>query len=377
MHTQAVTWLLMIVCASFVTPAAGQESAPVDDDPVPVLRPILLSETNEPTVRDLREEILILEEGSNFEEPALDESLLNPRRDNGRGRGAPLRASAFWAPSQSVSGQDADLAMIGQRLELSVPAYILPEGKGIGLVMFRVGHLQLETDALLPDTGIAVPNNLWDVSVGTMHMRRLERGWEVGGMLWVGSASDKPFDAFRDYTLTTIGFLNIPTRNKRDSWNFSLFYSPNSQLTFPIPGIAYAWRPSDRLQANIGIPFSLEYRPTETLSLIASYMPLTTGRVFLRQQLGEMWILYGGYEVVNETYFLSDRIDDDERFYIFDQRAVVGLERQLPLGLTLDLSVGYLFDRQLFQGTSFSDNRRDEILVGSGLGGLLQLVWKR
>jgi hypothetical protein len=83
-------------------------------------------------------------------------------------------------------------------------------------------------------------------------------------MLRVGSPSDQPFGAFRDLTATLLGFVTIPS--DRDAWSFSLFYSPTSQLVFPIPGVAYVWRPSDQFQANLGIPFSLHYRPTETLT---------------------------------------------------------------------------------------------------------------
>ena len=338
------------------------------------------------TVVDIADDsTLFLEETGDFEgDPIIhpESSLSSAPSAESSSRGkrsdrAPFAFGAFWAPSQAVSGQDTDLAMIRQGLDFSLPLAILPEGRGVWLALFEVNHLQFETDAVLVDSGFDLPNHLWDVGFGTMHIRTLDSGIKLGAIVMVGSASDRPFDAFRDWTLTSVGFVNVPTRNKRDSWNFSLFYSPNSQIVFPIPGVAYIWQPNERVRASIGIPFSLDWQMTETLALAASYQPLTTGRVMLRQQLGLAWTLYGGYDVVNETYFLSERIDDDERFYVFDQRAVLGIERALAWGFTLDVSAGYLFDRQLFQGTSFSDDRRDEIFVDSGLGLLLRLIWTR
>ena len=141
--------------------------------------------------------------------------------------------------------------------------------------------------------------------------------------------------------------------------------------------MAYVWRPSDELTANIGVPFSLQYRPTETFSIAASYMPLTNINILARQQLDENWCLYGGYQVTNDTYWLADRIENQERFYLFDQRLTLGLDRKLFWGLSLDFSAGYVFDRQVFQAKSFSGERLDELTIDPGVVGTLQLMWSR
>jgi hypothetical protein len=135
------------------------------------------------------------------------------------------------------------------------------------------------------------------------------------------------------------------------------------------------WRPSDQFHANIGIPFSLQYRPTETFSIVASYFPLTNANILARRQLSENWIGYGGYQVVNETYWLADRPEKNELFYLFDQRITLGLERKLIGGLSLDFTTGYVFDREVFQADGFSDNRRDEINIDPGVFGSVQLIW--
>jgi hypothetical protein len=62
---------------------------------------------------------------------------------------------------------------------------------------------------------------------------------------------------------------------------------------------------------------------------------------------------------------------------VFDQRAVVGLERLLGRGFSLECMASYLFDRRLFQGTNFSSGRTDVVAFAPGLGLSLQLLWRR
>lgn len=292
----------------------------------------------------------------------------------GEGGRAPFTARLWWIPPQDVKHQPADLALNGAELEVAFPLRI--DSDGIWLALGSVQRLEISTSAELPDSGLPVPDQLWDIEVGTMHIRDLANGWRAGGLLRVGSPSDQPFAALRDMTVTLLGFLTVPS-GPRDAWNFSLFYSPTGQIVWPIPGVAYVWRPSDQLQANLGIPFSLEYRPTGTLTITASYRPLNHVQVLVRQNLGESWSIYGGYRTVTETFLLADRQDDRERTYLFDQRLTLGMQREVGRGWSLDLSAAYVFDRQLFQAEKFSGNRRDELTMDPGLAGTLQLLWRR
>jgi hypothetical protein len=283
---------------------------------------------------------------------------------------SPVRASMFWMPAEPMTTQPGELTINGQSLHLAAPLWI--EEGNVWLATGGVERLELGSNAILPDSQQPLPEELWKTSVGAMHFRDLDNGWQVGGILNVGSASDEPFGGLRDMTVALIGFLNIPS-GERDAWNFMLIYSPTSQLPFPIPGVAYVWRPSDQLTMKIGIPFAIDYQATETLSLSATYVPLTNVQLLAKQRLGEAWCLYGGYEVTNDTYWLSDRQHEDDRLYFFDQRLKVGLERDLVWGLKADVSVAYVFDRQIFQADDFTGDRRDEIGIEPGLMGSLMI----
>ncbi|QDU25130.1 hypothetical protein ETAA8_01910 [Anatilimnocola aggregata] len=289
---------------------------------------------------------------------------------------SPLRLGALWVPSQNVRGQGSELSFTGLQASLAFPLYIEPTGRSIWLAMTNLEHLEIGGNAILPDSGTPLPADLWKLSIGTLHSREFDNGWRAGFMFNVGSASDRPFAGIRDMTLTTLGFLNVPS-GERDAWSFSLFYSPTSQLPFPIPGVAYVWRPSDQFTANIGIPFSLRYQPTETFTFTASYLPLTNVALRGSQRLGDYWNLYASYQIVNETYWLSERVNTQDRLYLFDQRVGIGLERELAFGFKLDLAAAYLFDRRIFQAESFSDARHDVLDIEPGPAVSLLFSWSR
>ena len=154
------------------------------------------------------------------------------------GGDSPMGLFAFWSPSQNVRG-GGDFALSGQAAKLGFPISMV-EGHGAWIAIANIARLEISTSEVLPQSGLAVPDELWSIQAGALHFRELGDGWTVGGMLIVGSASDEPFENGRDLTLTAVGFLNVPSYDENE-WRFGLFYSPTSQLPFPIPGVAYLW----------------------------------------------------------------------------------------------------------------------------------------
>lgn len=297
---------------------------------------------------------------------------MSPSRD-GRDR-APLSARFTWLPGERFENVPGAISIRSEQLDIAFPLRIRPEG--IWLALGGIRHWELNTSALLPDSGLPVPSQLWNIELGTMHLRNFSNGWKGGGLLMVGSPSDQPFAAWRDMTVALLGFVTIPA-GPRDAWNLSLFYSPTGQIIFPIPGVAYVWRPNRQLQVQIGIPFSLEYRPNEFWTLTASYQPLTNAQVLLRRSWGGPWSVYAGYRTTSETFLLADRELTRERTYVFDQRLTLGLQRKIGSHWQVDFAAAYVFDRTLFQAEKFSGPRRDELDIEPGLGGLLQISWTR
>jgi len=302
-----------------------------------------------------------------------------PRRRGGGpfGAAAPVSLGGFWAAPTDVVGQPATLGMNAQFARVAAPLVPPTEGAPVWIGIGRFGRLELDTTAILPDSRQPVPDQLWLVETGLTHVRPLEGGGTAGGTFLFGSASDQPFAATRDLTLMAIAFWNMPAKNDRDEWNMSLFYSPTSQLPYPLPGLAYAWRPDDTFEAKLGVPASLEWRPDADWTISAAYFPLVNVNVEARRRLDAAWSFVAFYRTDTQIYFLADRVADAERFYVFDQRAAVGLERTLGGGFTLEALASWLFDRELFQGTNFTSGRTDVVEFDPGIGLSLQLLWRR
>ena len=321
-----------------------------------------------------------LEENVFSSEPIADaDPQASPRRSGGPpfGAAAPMSIGGFWAPSTDVVGQKATLGMNAAFTRLAVPLLPPSEGEPLWIGIAKFGRLELSGNARLPESGAPVPDELWLVETGVTHVRPLDDAGTLGGTFLFGSASDRPFAAGRDLTLMAIAFWNTPAANRRDEWNLSVFYSPTSQLPYPLPGLSYAWKPDASLEAKLGVPAAVEWRPDQRWTVSAAYFPLVNANVEARRRLEAGWSLLIFWRTDTQIFFLADRVVDDERFYVFDQRAAVGLERVLGNGFSLEAVGSWLFDRELFQGTSFTSGRTDVVEFDPGPALSLQLLWRR
>jgi hypothetical protein len=325
-----------------------------------------------PPVFDLQ----MLESGEAGVEDAPSTTTSAPGMGGPLGGKAPFSMRGFWAPPTNVKGQPTELGMNMQTVNTGFPIW-RPDDRGMLIGIANFERLELSGGAILPGTGQPVPNQLWSLQLGTMHTRDYDNGWNAGGMFLFGSASDRPFAALRDMTFTLALFANRPAKNQRDSWNVSMFYSPTSQLPFPTPGLAYVWRPSPKVEVSLGLPASLTYRPTDDITLAVTYVPLTNFNARAARALPSGWTVYSDYQIYTETYFLADRVASRQRFYVFDQRVSMGLARPLRSGFTLDCSALYMFNRQLFQGTTFFGTHDDVVRFDPGVGLSAMLVWRQ
>ena len=163
-----------------------------------------------------------------------------------------------------MRNQPTDLGYVQNDFSLLVPLW--QDGPDELSLTTHVRAEIFHTDAILPDTLQPFPDELWNVRFGTTYRRLFDNGWIAGGSLSVGSASDKPFESVNEMTAGVHAFLRVPS-GEHNAWLFSLSYSPTGELSFPIPGVAYAWVPSDDFRMNVGLPFMVWYRPIEDLTL--------------------------------------------------------------------------------------------------------------
>ena len=230
----------------------------------------------------------------------------------------------------------------------------------------------IETAAILPDTGQPIPSELWSVNLGLSYARQLSDGWVAGGGVSIGSASDHPFATIHEMNVGMNAMLRIP-QGEHNAWLFTLFYSPTGELAFPVPGVAFSWNPSPQFHANIGLPLMLMWWPNDDWQIQASYMLLRTVHVKATYRLAAQLKAFAAYDWANESYTLLDRPELDDRFFIYDQRASMGLQYSFSKNWTASASSGFIFDRYMFEGTSSISSADSANRVDFGAGPFLAL----
>ncbi len=274
-----------------------------------------------------------------------------------------LRYRATWLPGVPVQGQATNFQMVGQDLSFTHPLWTDP--LNALSVSGGVRNDIIQTGAILPNTGQPIPSDLWNVNLGLRYFRQLDNGWMAGGGVSLDSASDHPFAAVQEMNVGLNAMLRIP-QGEHNAWIFSLMYSPTSELNFPLPGVVFSWNPSPQFHANIGLPFQVTWRPSEDWQFQASYMLIHTIHVKAQYRLAEHLRAFAAYDWTNEAYTLLERPEDDDRLFLYDQRVSMGLQASLFHHWTASLAGGYVFDRYLFEGTSFAASGADRVNLGNG-----------
>jgi hypothetical protein len=279
-----------------------------------------------------------------------------------------------WLPDESVHGQPTNFGLVQH--DASVRAPIWQDECDEFSATAHVRAEIINTGAILPNTGQPFPDELWDVRFGATYRHLFENGWIAGGGFNFGSASNEPFHSVNELTVGVNAFLRIPSR-EHNAWLFSLSYSPTAELNFPLPGVAYLWAPSEQFRMNIGLPFMVWYRPTEDLTLEASYMLLTTIHARATYRVCQPVRVYLGFDWANQSWFIVPRPDDKDRLFYYEKRLSVGAVTNIGHTFVLDVSTGYVFDRFYFEGQHYSDRHFNRVDIDGApmLSFQAQLRW--
>jgi hypothetical protein len=288
-------------------------------------------------------------------------SLLSPTVGN-----MPVRASLgfSWFPTEPVRDQPTNLGFYREDFAISAPVW--QNDRNEWSLSANVRSEEFQTGAILPTTKQPFPDQLVDVRFGTSYRYQFDNDWIAGVGGNFGSASDQPFHSVNELSGGVNAFLRVP-QGDRNAWLFTINYSTNSQINIPIPGVAYLWVPSDYFQAVIGFPFaSVNYRPTDDITLSLSYALLTTVHARASYRLIKDLRIYAAFDADNENYFRVGRENDKDRFFYYEDRVSAGIQYAFGPRTNLDLSGGYAFDRYYFEGQSQSDSNNNRINVGDG-----------
>jgi hypothetical protein len=271
-----------------------------------------------------------------------------------------------YYPDQKVEDQEAHFGMSEHQLSLFVPLF-QDTANEWGLSA-RASFQDIDTRARFPDTGGRFPSELWDLSATLSYRHKFENGWVGGVALTGGSASNEPFASWDEVYYRGLLMLLVP-QGERNSWIFTLIYASDQEIfgqTWPVPGIAYAWVPSDQFRAVIGFPFTMiQYKPLESVTLDAEYYPFWTVRARATWQVFQPLRAYVGYQWDADNWYRAGRGDPADKIFYREMRLYAGARFDLR-NVGFEVTGGWAFNRFYFEGESYSDRRENRIDVGDG-----------
>jgi hypothetical protein len=272
---------------------------------------------------------------------------------------------AFY-PSVPVEGQNADMGFIQNRLRLLVPITQNEQFEWAAVGAFKA--LNFDTDAILPDSQVPFPENLWDIQFGTVARAKLKNDWIIGGDIVIGSPSDRPFGGISEMSLNADVFLRVPWKPNL-AWTFLLNYSNIREIIpgYPLPGVMLSYNPTETLQLLIGVPVtSARWSPTPDLQLYASYLVLRKVHAETDYRLwGPLW-LTAAYDWDNQRFFRYDRTTEDARLSYYEMRATGGVRWDITPRVFLEATGGYAFNRFWFEGKTYQDRNDNRINLDNG-----------
>ncbi len=270
-------------------------------------------------------------------------------------------------PEKKVEDQETHFGLTEQRASLFTPLY--QSSTDELAFSARTLYQDIDTRARFPEAGGRFPSELWDAGATLSYRHKFDNGWSGGVALTVGSASDEPFNSVDEMYFRLVSLVRVP-QGERNSWLFSLIYASDEQIfghTIPVPGIAYAWVPSDSFTAVIGFPFSLiRYKPVEKITFDVEYFPIYTVRSRITWEIFRPLRTYVGFQWDSDHFYRADRDDKDDKIFYREMRLYAGARFDLR-HIGFEVTGGYAFNRFYFEGEGYSDRHDNRIDVGSTL----------
>ncbi len=217
----------------------------------------------------------------------------------------------------------------------------------------------------LDTTGILVPQNFWRAEVGGMYSHRIENDKLIGGRLSIGSASDRPF-ANLDVTIIGASMFYSWASSLQSRWILALFYSNNNPIInyAPIPGFIYFYQ-TPTLIGLFGFPFSsVIWRPIDLWMFTLSVFGPTVNTEIAYGNPNKIQI-FTGYSFLQQLYMRFDRPNSKDRLYYAEMHIPVGVRFPLVEGIKSEFSIGYSFNRSVYEGTSFTGKQNGNANLGA------------
>lgn len=235
--------------------------------------------------------------------------------------------------------------------------------------------IDLDTDARLGGSGGALPSDLYDLNLTLGYRRWLENGWKTGGMLQLGSASDRLFNSWDETYLKGTAFLQVP-HLEYTAWMF--FLNADSDRDIPVvPGFAYMFPVSRQALAVVGLPVvAVAGNFGEKISFQAGYLPIRNANVKLGYSPIEELTFSLAFDWRTRFFNRADRDSSSDRIEFEEKRATAGLSWDITQRANIGVEAGYAFGRQIGEGDKRSDRNRNRILIEDGWFGGAQFQYR-
>ncbi len=228
-----------------------------------------------------------------------------------------------------------------------------------------------------PQMGDSLPEKFWNVEVGGLYRRKFENNWLASLSFNIGSPSNKPFDSFDELAVNAMGMLTMPT-SQSSAWILMFYLSaPNAFAPgIPIPGVAYYWKPVERADVILGIPFAMGRWGFDPGLQLNGFIAPYTAFAELTYDLNDTYQLYTGFEWKNSEYLRAERRQYEYAVFYFEKNINAGLRFPIDDNIFMDFQTGFSFDRFIFEGEDYDDRNRHRLDISDGFYGRINTVLK-
>jgi hypothetical protein len=263
---------------------------------------------------------------------------------------------------ENAEGQNASLGMWEQSAAAALPIINQPDQDLAVATFFSQRHLN--TDAILPERDVRLPENLYNLLAGPLYRREFASGWIGGASLLLGSTSDKLFNSEHELTVHADIYARVPAKDE-NSWLFYVDVDNNRSFlrVYPIvPGAGYWYKPSKDLEMLIGAPaMYLNFAPSANTEIKLMYIVTTDVHAKISYNLTERLKLYGVFDWDNEVFARAGRETRRDKLCYYEKTLSAGLHWQVLKYAGVDLTGGYAFDRFFYEAKDYSHRGTDKV----------------
>ena len=273
-----------------------------------------------------------------------------------------VKTSYEYRPYKSVNAEDSSHTLSSQSHDLSTSMPLNSDRDHYWKLLPGFEYREINTNALFP-SGRVFPRRLWNPSLGASLYHLYSSGNSLVGSFAVSSPSDQPFSEWKNVAVQgTFVFKKIVDADT--SWLFFIFFSNNRGILdyVPLPGVAYAFRPTKNLHLVLGIPFvSAIWSATDSFLITAFYLPPLAGSLKASYFLFGPAHIFAQIKTQTKSYFLNNRAIAAEKFFDLENVVQGGFSVPLEQHILVDISAGNSFGRKFFLGTQRKDQNSSQV----------------